>query len=192
MQYCENLSIAVSINKDYRRYSKEGNLGYMDIQTILQIFSIIIVPFFSGIIVLLSWRNNRKTEELKILHGRLNEKKHEAYAKAVSMFYNILKDMHSNRKPNLQKQKDDMTDIKRDIFMYGSDEVFRAFNNWLIHSSNPELCDDKIQFNAFLQFVIEIRKDLCGGSTKIKSEDILINLLQSKEEAKKIISQERI
>lgn len=39
----------------------------MDIQTILQIFSIIIVPACSGVVVFLSWRNARKTEQLKIL-----------------------------------------------------------------------------------------------------------------------------
>lgn len=71
------------------------NLGIADI---LQIISIVVVPFCSGIIVFLGWRNNRKTEELKIMQERLNEKKHEAYAKAVSMFFNVLKDTKTNRR----------------------------------------------------------------------------------------------
>lgn len=158
----------------------------MDIQTFLQIVSIIIVPACSGIIVFLSWHNNRKTEQLKILQERLNEKKHEAYAAAVSMFYNILKDSRANRKTNFQKQMDAMTDIKRDIFMYGSDEVFRAFNSWLLHSMKHEE-EQTEQFEAFLNFVLEIRKDLCGGDTLITAKDILVNLTQNEEDAKKLM-----
>lgn len=159
----------------------------MDIQTILQVFSIVIVPACSGIIVFLSWRNNRKTEQLKILQERLNEKKHEAYAEAVSMFYNILKDSRANRKTNFQKQMDAMTDIKRDIFMYGSDDVFRAFNTWLLHLTKQNEEDQTAQFEAFLNFVLEIRKDLCGGDTLITAKDILINLTQNEEDAKRLV-----
>lgn len=159
----------------------------MDIQTLLQVFSIIIVPACSGIIVFLSWRNNRKTEQLKILQERLNEKKHEAYAKAVSMFYNVLKDSRANRKTNFQKQMDAMTDIKRDIFMYGSDDVFHAFNKWLLHSMNQNEEGQTEQFEAFLNFVLEIRKDLCGGDTSITAKDILVNLTQNEDEAKKLM-----
>lgn len=162
----------------------------MDIQTILQIFSIIIVPICSGLIVLLSWRNNRKTEQIKILQERLNEKKHEAYAKAVSMFYNVLKDQRANRKQNIQKQMDEMTDIKRDIFMYGSDKVFLAFNQWLLHTTNQKE-EGVLQLKDFLQFVLEIRKDLCGDDTKVTATDVLINLMQNEEEAKSIITSDK-
>lgn len=157
----------------------------------LQIFSIIIVPICSGLIGLLSWRNNRKTEQIKILQERLNEKKHEAYAKAVSMFYNVLKDQRANRKQNIQKQMDEMTDIKRDIFMYGSDKVFLAFNNWLVHTTKEEK-DETLQFRDFLQFVLEIRKDLCGDATKVTATDVLINLTQNEEEAKSIVNRGKL
>lgn len=159
----------------------------MDLQTILQLFSIIIVPTCSGIIVFRSWRSNRKTEQLKILQERLNEKKHEAYAKAVSIFYKVLKDSCNNKKQTFE-QADEMTDIKRDIFMYGSDKVFRAFNSWLIHCSKQNEEDQALQFEAFLHFVLDIRKDLCGGETIISAEDILINLIQDEDEAKFLIN----
>lgn len=160
----------------------------MDIQTILQIFSIIIVPACSGVVVFLSWRNARKTEQLKILQERLNEKKHEAYAKAVALFYNVLKDSRNNRKVDSQKQADEMTDIKRDIFMYGSDDVFLAFNKWLIRSVEQNKDSQTVQFQAFLNFVLEIRKDLCGGDTSITAEDILINLTQNEDDVKKLLT----
>lgn len=86
------------------------------------------------------------------------------------------------------EQADEMTDIKRDIFMYGSDKVFRALNSWLIHCSKQNEEDQALQFEAFLHFVLDIRKDLCGGETIISAEDILINLIQDEDEAKFLIN----
>lgn len=73
--------------------------------------------------------------------------------------------------------------LQRDIFMYGSDKVFKAFNKWLLSTTNS---NDKTQFAAFLDFVLEMRKDLCNNKTKLTKHDILLNLTQSEDEAKKL------
>ena len=78
---------------------------------------------------------------------------------------------------------DRMIDIKRDILMYGSDDVFKAFNKWLIASNGVNV---KGQLAAFLDFVLEMRKDLCNNKTKLTKHDILLNLTQSEEEARKL------
>ena len=46
--------------------------------------------------------------------------------------------------------------------------------------------NDKKQFAAFLNFVLEMRKDLCNNKTKLTKYDILLNLTQSEEEARKL------
>lgn len=106
----------------------------------------------------------------------------------MALFYNVLKDSRNNRKVDSQKQADEMTDIKRDIFMYGSDDVFLAFNKWLIRSVEQNKYSQTVQFQAFLNFVLEIRKDLCGGDTLITAEDILINLTQNEDDVKKLLT----
>jgi hypothetical protein len=78
---------------------------------------------------------------------------------------------------------DRMIDIKRDILMYGSDDVFKAFNKWLIASNGVNV---KGQLTDFLDFVLEMRKDLCNNKTKLTKHDILLNLTQSEEEARKV------
>jgi hypothetical protein len=78
---------------------------------------------------------------------------------------------------------DRMIDIKRDILMYGSDDVFKAFNKWLIASNGVNV---KGQLTDFLDFVLEMRKDLCNNKTKLTKHDILLNLTQSEEEARKL------
>lgn len=129
--------------------------------------------------IIIAWQ----TEKLRTMREQLSEKKYKAYADAVKMFYSVLKDSKAHRSTNNEKMMEKMIDIKRGIFMYGSDKVFKAFNTWLITTMSS---NDNKQFAAFLNFVLEMRKDLCNNKTKLTKYDILLNLTQSEEEAKKI------
>ena len=115
------------------------------------------------------------------MRAQLSEKKHYAYAEAVKMFYSVLKDTKANRRSSNEKMIEGIIDIKRDIFMYGSDNVFKAFNKWLLSTIKD---NDQDQLSAFLDFVLEMRKDLCNNKTKLNKHDILLNLTQSEEEAR--------
>ena len=132
----------------------------------------------SAILLILGWLYNRRTEEIKIMRAQLSERKHKAYADCIGTFYSILKDSKANHQTNLNKVGSQMIDAKRDIFMYGSDEVFKAFNNWLLNVSSPR------QLEFYLKFILSIRKDICG-KTKLKEEDILLNLFQDPAEVEK-------
>lgn len=117
---------------------------------IIAILAIIIpaVVTVAGIIIA------RQTEKLRTMREQLSEKKYKAYADAVKMFYSVLKDIKSNKQTNTSDAMQKMIDMKRDIFMYGSDKVFKAFNLWLLKTGSS---DSKAQFAAFLDFVLEMR-----------------------------------
>lgn len=144
--------------------------------TILTVFVPAIVAV-AGIVI--AWQ----TEKLRTMREQLSEKKYNAYADAVKMFYSVLKDAKAKRTTNNKEMMDRMIDIKRDIFMYGSDRVFKAFNKWLLYTTDN---NGKAQFSAFLDFVLEMRKDLCNNKTKLTKHDILLNLTQSEEEARQL------
>lgn len=147
-----------------------------NLSTILEVLVPAIVAV-AGIII--AWQ----TEKLRTMREQLSEKKYNAYADAVKMFYSVLKDTKANRVTDSKVMMDRMIDIKRDIFMYGSDKVFKAFNIWLLSTNSS---NSKAQFSAFLDFVLEMRKDLCNNKTNLNKHDILINLTQSEEEARKL------
>lgn len=69
--------------------------------------------------------------------------------------------------------------------MYGSDKVFKAMNEWLKYY-NPQY-DQKEMLNKVLELLVLIRKDLQNKS-KLKVDDILMNIMQSEEELKKFKS----
>lgn len=98
------------------------------------------------------------------------------------MFYSVLKNTKTNKPTDNEDMMEKLIDIKRDIFMYGSDRVFYAFNKWLLSTNNSDI---KGQLSAFLDFVLEIRNDLCNGKTNLTKYDILLNLTQSDEDARK-------
>lgn len=151
----------------------------MSHENIIAILSILISAIVAVAGIIIAWQ----TEKLRTMREQLSEKKYNAYADAVKMFYSILKDTKAHRATNNDEMMERMIDIKRDILMYGSDDVFRAFNKWLIASGSVNV---KGQLAAFLDFVLEMRKDLCNNKTKLKQHDILLNLTQSEEEARKL------
>lgn len=144
--------------------------------TILTVFVPAIVAV-AGIIIA------RQSEKLRAMRVQLSEKKCNAYADAMMMFYSILKDSKLHRPTDNKAMMQKMIDTKKDIFMYGSDKVFRAFNKWLVVAFEN---NNKTQFDAFLEFVLEMRKDMFYGNTKLTKHDILLNLTQSEEEARKL------
>ncbi len=135
---------------------------------------------------ILGWIIYRKTERIKIMENQLSDKKYKAYADIVSIFFGILKDIKSNKQLTNKSIMDKMIDSKKDIFMYGSDTVFYAFNSFLTKSSKDSNNQKEIM-EAFLSFMLAIRQDMCGKKTKLSVRDILINLMQNEEEVDKFI-----
>lgn len=148
----------------------------MDANLIITILTIAL-PIIA---IILGWIIHRKTEKIKIMQNQLSDKKYQAYANIVSTFYSILKDSKNHKTTNQKALMEQMIDSKRDILMYGSDSVFKAFNNYLVKSS--ENTDATTTMNSFLDFIIAIRKDMCGKQTKVTKRDILINLVQNESE----------
>lgn len=150
-------------------------------ENIIAILSILIsaIVAVAGIIIA------QQSERLRAMREQLSEKKCKAYADAMMMFYSILKDSKLHRPIDNKAMMQKMIDAKKDIFMYGSDKVFKAFNKWLVvaFENNP-----KTQFDSFLEFVLEMRKDIFNGNTKLTKHDILLNLTQSEEEARFLLS----
>ena len=152
----------------------------MSQENIIALLSVLI----SAIVTVASIVIARQSEKLRAMREQLSEKKCQAYADAMMMFYSTLKDSKLHRPTDNKAMMQKMIDTKKDIFMYGSDKVFRAFNKWLVVAFEN---NNKTQFNAFLEFVLEMRKDMFYGKTKLTKHDILLNLTQSEEEAKKVL-----
>lgn len=77
----------------------------------------------------------------------------------------------------------DLLKVKQDIFVYGSDEAFRAFTAYLC-SCTPNSGDSDV-FKLLLDFMLIVRREISGVKSSISTDDIMLNLMQSKEELRK-------
>ena len=139
------------------------------------------------ICTILGWIIYRKTERIKIMENQLSDKKYKAYADIVSVFFGALKNTKKDKRVTNKSIMDKIMDSKKDIFMYGSDTVFYAFNSFLTKSSKTPINQNEIM-GAFLSFMLTIRQDMCGKQSKLSIRDILINLMQDESDADKFIS----
>lgn len=126
-----------------------------------------------------------QTELRKILENYVSDKKYKAYYNAVNLFYTI---MNENKQGKVQTSPissdkfEVMLKVKQALFVYGSDEAFRAFTRFLCRSTNDQQQD---YFTPFLDFMVIVRKEMSGGKSKITTDDIMLNLMQSHKELQK-------
>ena len=154
----------------------------MNSEIILGSISIILTV----VIAVLGWIMHRKTEQIKIMENQLSDRKDKAYADLVSLFFSILKDVKKEKDTNQKIMMDKMIESKKNIFMYGSDKVFKAFSRWLCSSTTGGTNEQ--QMNNILELMIEIRKDMCGYTSKISEYDLLVNLMQNPKEANNFLA----
>lgn len=146
----------------------------IDFTTLLGLFSI----FTTILCVVLGDMLRRKTERIRIMEKQLSEKRYAAYANLYDFFYELLKDTKSEKTANSNIMKNKLMDAKKELIMYGSDDVIFALNKYLSSLSEANSYN---QFNYFLDLMVLIRKDMCG-KTKVQRDDILLNLMQNKTE----------
>lgn len=124
---------------------------------------------------------HRKTELIKIMERQLSEKRYLAYAKLYDFFYEMFKNTNDGKKLNNKEMRNKLLDAKKELIMYGTDEVVFALNHYLTSLSDE---NPYHQLDYFFDIMLLIRKDMCG-KTKVGRDDIMLSLLQDKSEFEK-------
>jgi len=140
-----------------------------------------IISFTSAIIIaILSLLIQRKNDKIKIIENQLSLNKYKAYGELVAIFYDLLKNIKVNKKGHDEEHLLRLIDSKKDLFIYGSDEVFKKFTEWLVFTGKYK--NNNRHLKIFLDMLILIRKDMGNGSTKLTRRDILLSLTQNEDD----------
>ena len=145
-----------------------------------QLFIPVIVTALTASTAILGFLWQRQTERIKIIENQLSQNKYKAYGELVTIFYDILKDVKNKKDTNNKDLMVKLINSKKDLFIYGSDTVFKKLNIWLTYSSTHE--GDPKHMNYFLDLMLEIRKDMGHKETKLTHRDIMISLIQNEKE----------
>lgn len=124
-----------------------------------------------------------RTELRKILESYVSDKKYKAYYDAVNLVFTLIEESRQKKTVNSDERFHDLLKVKQDIFVYGSDEAFRSFTEYLC-SCTPN-SDGSAVFKPLLDFMLIVRREISGGKSSISIDDIMLNLMQSKEELRK-------
>lgn len=136
-----------------------------------QIFIPILLVLLGGV----GWLYRHEKEKRLEIEKQLSIKKYDVYVRLLNVFFNILKQVKKGQSTNADKLVDTMIEIKKDIIIFGSDEVLNNFFNWEKKSQSKE------SLKALSELVISVRKDMGNPKTKITSNDFLKSLVQDEE-----------
>lgn len=146
-----------------------------------------IVPILSSLVAIvvavMTCRWQMRTELRKILENYVSDKKYKAYYDVVNLVFTVLEESRQNKAVNSNARFHDMLKVKQDLFVYGSDEAFRAFTAYLC-SCSPNSNGNDV-FKPLLDFMLIVRKEISGGKSSISTDDIMLNLMQNREELRK-------
>ena len=146
-----------------------------------------IVPILSSLVAIvvavMTCRWQMRTELRKILENYVSDKKYKAYYDVVNLVFTVWEESRQNKAVNSNARFHDMLKVKQDLFVYGSDEAFRAFTAYLC-SCSPN-SDGNDVFKPLLDFMLIVRKEISGGKSSISTDDIMLNLMQNREELRK-------
>lgn len=135
------------------------------------------------------WFIFRQTERIKILENKLYENKYKVYSGIVDLIFSILDDYFNGKSISVNN----LNKYKRDLLLYGTDDIYKSFNKWLLSCNDIESFNSSQENNLYfmkclIEFVLEIRKDMQSKKTELSIKDVLINLSQSEQKIDEIIS----
>jgi hypothetical protein len=136
---------------------------------------------FSALLVVIL---QRQTERLKIVESQLAQSKYKVYHELVSIFFDMLKDSKAGRALDIDSLTAKMLDIKKDIFIYGSDKTILLLSKWLQTSTTHP--DSLKHVTFFLDLLISVRKDMGHRNTKMTQKDIMLLIMQNEAEYDKL------
>ena len=139
--------------------------------------------------VILTVQLKKQNDKRMALEKRLSERQVNAYTKLIDLYFNAMTPQSNNKQLYNLKF---LLGIKKDIFIYSNDAVFRKFSEWLEiaqddKSKTPEAnkSPDHSPLGLLVDILLEIRKDMHGKETTVTRDDMLPYLVQDAAEVRK-------
>ena len=129
----------------------------------------ILVALIAAIALLIGYLIQRKNE-LKL---KIAEKKKAAYAEFLKDFTETaVAIMHDKKVDEIDSDRQRIL-ARNQLLLYANDGVIKAYDNWIKYTDeNPERHGDDTDVELFGKLILEIRRDILEGKTKLTVEEI--------------------
>lgn len=122
----------------------------------------------------------RQADSQRQLKELLTNRKFETYAQMQDVFWTIFKETgnYDKKGPHVTA----LFEAQKRLYMYASDDVIRQFIMWRKKSAEGSMAG----LEAFLQLVVDMRRDFMNANTTITTDDILKCLMSDQAEYEKV------
>jgi len=149
----------------------------------MELYSQISVPILLLILGGIGWLYRHEKERRLQIEKQLSERKYDVYIKLLTVFFDILKQVKKAQPTNASKLIDKMLDIKKELIIFGNDNVLFSFFRWEKQSQT------KSNLKALAELIIEVRKDMGNPKTSITTKDFLKSLVSTESDFKELQEQ---
>lgn len=128
----------------------------------------------------LIWRLQYQKDKIKDIESQLSEKKYKLYSELVYIVFDLVNSNKINKPLSKEDVAKRIRDVKRDMFLYTPDSIFKTYTEWTLELNNPNASIN--HFKIYFKMMKLVRKDMGQSSTKIELDDFMLFLMQNKEE----------
>lgn len=129
----------------------------------------------------LVWRVQFQKDKIKNIETQLSEKKFQIYSELVYIIFDTMHGEKVGKKITDKELLKRILDIKKNMFLYASDEMFESFKNWTLELQ--KLGNNGVDhFKKYFELMKLARKDMGQSNSKISLDDFMIYIMQNEEE----------
>lgn len=138
-----------------------------------------ILAFISAVLVCIIKIQHDKISSIK---NQLSDKKYNVYNEIFSIFFDIMR-AGKGYIPEDSTLPDRVIKVKKDLLIYGTDEINRKFIEWHINCNTPNQIPN---FKNYISLFLLIRKDMEYKKSKLTEFDILDMITGNKKDSQEI------
>ncbi len=143
----------------------------------------ILVLILGSISTFLIWRVQYQKEKIKNIESQLSEKKYQMYSELIYLLFDITNGSKIGKKVSERDLMKRLFSIKRDMFIYATDEIFNKFKDWTLEIGDGSGATTHMK--TYFELMKLARKDMGQNKTKLTLDDFMLFYMQDKEEYKK-------
>lgn len=131
----------------------------------------------------LIWRVQHQKEKIRNVESQLSDRKYQMYSELVYILFDISGGEKIGKKVSQRDLLKRILAIKKDMFIYAPDNIFKKFTDWTLEIENNN--GSVNHFKVYFELMKLVRKDMGQKNTKISIDDFMLFYMQSRSEYEK-------
>ncbi|OUS21549.1 hypothetical protein A9Q93_00575 [Nonlabens dokdonensis] len=137
----------------------------------------ILIFILGTISTYLLWRVRHQKDKIKDIENQLSVQKYNLYSSIIHLLFDITASGKITKKISERDLVKRLLEIKKDMFVYAPDDVFRQYSKWTLEITKDSKSLDHM--TLYYELLKLIRKDMGHRYTKLSFDEFMIFFFQS-------------